>query len=36
MEIKKEYIKFVENYIPFEWEIDKTLKINIMVNILLR
>ena len=24
MEIKKEYIKFVENYIPFEWEIDKS------------
>ena len=26
MEIKKEYIKFVENYIPFEWEIKEYIK----------
>ena len=24
MELKKEYKKFVENYLPFEWEIDKS------------
>ena len=24
MELKKDYKKFVENYLPFEWEIDKS------------
>ena len=24
MELKKEYVKFVEDYLPFEWEVDKS------------